>query len=143
VFTRKIIVPVNPAAIPMHLRPFVSPSVRRVYLDSSSPDGASSSTSTDVSDELVRLRAENQTLRNHCVLWRRRAEVHGAATLGLLDFARMVRDQAVSLAQERDALKDQCRSLKRRLDETLDQPYVPSPSLSKQKPNPVYSSSHF
>ncbi|KAH6915748.1 hypothetical protein BKA70DRAFT_469402 [Coprinopsis sp. MPI-PUGE-AT-0042] len=121
------IVPVNSSAIPPHLRPFLSAGIRRVYLDgdasvteSNGTEHPSSPTSAshESSDELDRLRAENQTLRSHCVLWRRRAELHGAATLGLLDFARMVRDQATTLARERDELKRQYGSLKRKLEES-------------------------
>lgn len=121
------IVPVSSSAIPPQLRPFVSAGIRRVYLDGDAPvasdgnsDPSSPSTSHESSDELARLRAENQTLRSHCVLWRRRAELHGAATLGLLDFARMVRDQATTLARERDELKRQYGSLKRKLEENAD-----------------------
>ncbi|TFK21774.1 hypothetical protein FA15DRAFT_672237 [Coprinopsis marcescibilis] len=139
------IAPINAAAIPAHLRPFVTSSIRRVYLDAPIKEEAPSSSSTAPTDELARLRAENQTLRNHCLLWRRRAELHGAATLGLLDFSRMVRDQAVTLAQERDELKKECRSLKRKLDESVEQtpttsqlPYFkisPAPSACPQLRN--------
>lgn len=119
--------PVNSSAIPPHLRPFLSASIRRVYLDGEAPvtesDGTDhpsppASSSHESTEELDRLRAENQTLRSHCVLWKRRAELHGAATLGLLDFARMVRDQATTLARERDELKRQYGSLKRKLEES-------------------------
>lgn len=123
------IVPVSSSAIPPQLRPFVSAGIRRVYLDGDAPvasdgntDPSSPSTSHESSDEIARLRAENQTLRSHCVLWRRRAELHGAATLGLLDFARMVRDQATTLARERDELKRQYGSLKRKLEENVGSP---------------------
>jgi hypothetical protein len=109
--------PLNPLVVPPHLRPFITPTVRRVYIDSPEDEGKSSSLPPSVSEELAKLHAENQTLRSHCVLWRRRAELHGAATLGLLDFARMVRDQAVTLARERDELRRQCQSLKRKLDD--------------------------
>lgn len=130
------IVPVSSSAIPPQLRPFVSASIRRVYLDGDAPvapdgsaDPSSPSTSHESSDEIARLRAENQTLRSHCVLWRRRAELHGAATLGLLDFARMVRDQATTLARERDELKRQYGSLKRKLEENS--------SSSSQQASPI------
>ncbi|EAU90373.2 hypothetical protein CC1G_00757 [Coprinopsis cinerea okayama7 len=140
------IAPINPASIPMHLRPFVTPCIRRVYLDtpsseagpSTSPSSSSSSTS-DSSGELARLRAENQTLRTHCVLWRRRAELHGAATLGLLDFARMVRDQAVSLAQERDNLRKECTSLKRKLDKSVDHSPPPQSGPSESPSIPPFT----
>jgi hypothetical protein len=76
-----------------------------------------SNTSSTSEDELARLRAENSNLRTQCMMWRRRAELHGAATLGLLDFARILRDKASSLSRERDELETRCYALKRQLDE--------------------------
>jgi hypothetical protein len=81
-----------------------------------------SNTSSTSEDELARLRAENSNLRTQCMMWRRRAELHGAATLGLLDFARILRDKASSLSRERDELETRCYALKRQLDE---EDYVP------------------
>ncbi|KAF6753516.1 hypothetical protein DFP72DRAFT_408168 [Ephemerocybe angulata] len=114
------IVPLNPLVIPPHLRPFITPAIRRVYVDS--PDSTTGEPPSpiipeNVAQELAKLRTDNQTLQAHCGLWRRRAELHGAATLGLLDFARMVRNQAVSLARERDEFQRQCHHLKRKLDD--------------------------
>ena len=76
-----------------------------------------SNTSPPSEDELARLRAENRNLRTQCVMWRRRAERHGAAILDLLDFARILRDKASSLSRERDELETRCYALKRQLDE--------------------------
>lgn len=113
------IVPLNPLVVPPHLRPFVTPTIRRVYIDSPETSGEPSSSSIPpkVAEDLAKLRTENATLRSHCLSWRRRAELHGAATLGLLDFARMVRDQAANIARERDEMKRECQSLKRKLDD--------------------------
>lgn len=72
---------------------------------------------TSSASELARLRAENFSLRNNCALWRKRAEMHGAANLGLLNFARVVRDQASHLARERDELQTRCHSLKRKVED--------------------------
>lgn len=135
------ITPLNPLVVPPHLRPFITPTVRRVYIDSPEDEGEPSSLPPSVSEELAKLHAENQTLRSHCVLWRRRAELHGAATLGLLDFARMVRDQAVTLARERDELKRQCQSLKRKLDDQ-DLPSEP-PICTLPRPESSIPSSSF
>ncbi|KIM39682.1 hypothetical protein M413DRAFT_447140 [Hebeloma cylindrosporum] len=134
------IAPINLNVVPANLRPFITPSIRRVYIDPSTsqgngndtPDvneqqrpavaaGSSSRTaimtsSSSASSELARLRAENIALRNNCALWRKRAEMHGAANLGLLNFARVVRDQASHLARERDELQTRCHSLKRKVE---------------------------
>jgi len=79
--------------------------------------GSSSSVAMSSASELARLRAENIALRNNCALWRKRAEMHGAANLGLLNFARVVRDQASHLARERDQLQTRCHSLKRKMED--------------------------
>ena len=67
--------------------------------------------------ELSRLRAENIALRNNCAMWRKRAEAHGAANLNLLNFVRAIRDQAATLARERQQLEQHCRVLKRKLED--------------------------
>jgi hypothetical protein len=126
------IAPINLNVVPANLRPFLTPSIRRVYIDPPSTSqendtadvneqpatvGPSPVAMTSPTSELARLRAENITLRNHCALWRKRAEMHGAANLGLLNFARVVRDQASHLARERDELQTRCHSLKRKVDD--------------------------
>ncbi|CAA7265195.1 unnamed protein product [Cyclocybe aegerita] len=133
------IAPLNISVVPSHLRPFVNPSIRRVYVDlpdaestadavdadtdgkappaASGSPGPSTSGPSSSSSEAARLRAENHTLRNNCAMWRRRAEMHGTANLGLLNFARVIRDQAAQLARERDVLQKRFESLKRRLDD--------------------------
>jgi len=118
--------------VPPNLRAFITPSIRRVYLDTpdrpaATPEkdagretGAAPSTSVASSSqasEISRLQAENVALRTSCAMWRRRAELHGSANLGLLNFAKMVRDQASNLAREREELQNCCLLLKRRLDE--------------------------
>ena len=114
-----LIAPISPALIPQQLRLHINPSIRRVFINSAKGDSSSSmsNTSSTSEDELARLRAENRNLRTQCVMWRRRAELHGAATLGLLDFARILRDKASSLSRERDELETRCYALKRQLDE--------------------------
>ena len=113
------IAPISPALIPQQLRLHINPSIRRVFIDSAKGESSSSMSNTcsNSENELARLRAENRNLRTQCAMWRRRAELHGAATLGLLDFARILRDKASSLSRERDELETRCYALKRQLDE--------------------------
>lgn len=122
---RKRVAPINFNVVPPNLRPFVTPNIRKVYLDT--PDTADEGSSKDAThstasglaaeSELQRLRAENEALRSNCGMWRKRAEMHGTANLGLINFAKMVRDQATILARERDELQTQCRSLKRKIED--------------------------
>ncbi|EDR01901.1 uncharacterized protein LACBIDRAFT_332902 [Laccaria bicolor S238N-H82] len=123
------VAPISPALIPQQLRLHINPSSRRVFIDSAKSDSSSSmsDTSPTSEDELARLRAENRNLRTQCAMWRRRAELHGAAILGLLDFARVLRDKASSLSRERDELETRCYTLKRQLDE---EDYVPEGATS-------------
>ncbi|KDR80844.1 hypothetical protein GALMADRAFT_241321 [Galerina marginata CBS 339.88] len=118
------VAPVKLSIIPPNLRPFVTPSVRKLFLDKATPgedadveNQPETSSSLAESSELSRLRAENLALRNNCALWRRRAEMHGNANLGLLNFARAVRDQASALARERDGLQKHCHALKRKIED--------------------------
>lgn len=116
-----MIAPINFNVVPPNLRQFITPSVRRLYIDETS-----SQEENDVNDrletpspssELSRLRAENIALRNDSAMWRKRAEVHGAANLNLLNFVRTIRDQATVLARERQQLEQHCRVLKRKIED--------------------------
>lgn len=126
--------PINVNVIPANLRPFVTPSIRRLYLNAqtaeeesaqdkdgkdatSTESPAGSSMSAETAAELARLREENHTLRTHCSTWRRRAEMHGSANLNLINFAKVLRDQAAGIARERDELQRQCQSLKRKMED--------------------------
>jgi hypothetical protein len=129
--------------VPIPLRPFVPPSVRPLHMDVMRSDSKTEPTrmsnsswafetsavrsssvsypapgpSDDkVSSEMARLRAENNALRNHCFMWRKRAEVHGEANLNLLKFARAIRDQASQIARDRNELENRCLMLKQQLD---------------------------
>ena len=64
--------------------------------------------------ECDRLRAENASLRSCCEVWRRRAAVHAAASLGLVGLARMARDHAVKLRGENLEMQQKLTSLKRK-----------------------------
>ncbi len=139
--------------VPPNLRPFVTPNVRRLFIDTIPSEGTAeieASTASDVllsrpcpsrplrdsgplssqglldsspapssnnkASEIVRLRAENLALRNHCEMWRKRAEMHGEANLQLLKFARAMRDQASQIARDRNELEKRCFLLKKTLD---------------------------
>ncbi|XP_006461771.1 hypothetical protein AGABI2DRAFT_71771 [Agaricus bisporus var. bisporus H97] len=105
----------NLSTVPPHLRPYIIPSIRRVYLDLPSKpeqtDASTSHSSDALSTEIARLRAENDALRHNCCMWRKRAEVHSAATLGLLEMSKTAKDQIFQLAQERDQIRNEHRKL--------------------------------
>jgi putative heme degradation protein len=90
--------------------------VRRLYLSEPSQSPRRVSSTTEVAVENGRLNAENAALRINCEMWRKRAEAHGAATLGLLRAARVAKEQAFRMVQERDELQRQCDLLKRQLE---------------------------
>ncbi|KIY70542.1 hypothetical protein CYLTODRAFT_347506 [Cylindrobasidium torrendii FP15055 ss-10] len=107
------------SVVPDHLRPHVLPHIRRLFLD----ERTSPSTSSDMPSEpqtqfaeCSRLSAENKTLRFNCDMWRKRAECHAAATLGLLNLARVARDEALQMKKERDELQAQFQVMKRKRD---------------------------
>ncbi|KAF8902419.1 hypothetical protein CPB84DRAFT_1776039 [Gymnopilus junonius] len=115
------VAPINLNVVPPNLRQFITPSIRRLYLDDIPPQEANDAKhlpeSLSSSSELSRLRAENIALRNNCAMWRKRAEVHGAANLNLLNFVRAIRDQATTLSRERQQLEQHCRVLKRKIED--------------------------
>ncbi|KAG6841236.1 hypothetical protein C0991_000520 [Blastosporella zonata] len=109
---------VDASTVPSQLRPHLLPSLRRVHLDAliEKPEiPRTVSGSTEIALENSRLHAENEALKNACGLWRRRAEVHGTATLGLLGFARTARDQALRMRYERDEVYKHYNLLRERL----------------------------
>ena len=101
--------------VPPNLRAFVTPSIRRLYIEDKEEgnDTPIASSSSDIS----RLQAENHALRNQCVMWQRRAEIQGSANLNLVKVANTIRDQASHLARERDELQRHCSWLKSKLDD--------------------------
>ncbi|PPQ68062.1 hypothetical protein CVT26_007346 [Gymnopilus dilepis] len=118
------VAPINLNVVPPNLRQFITPSVRRLYIDETPVEEASETNGANgrpeppsPTSELSRLRAENIALRNNCAMWRKRAEAHGAANLNLLNFVRAIRDQAATLARERQQLEQHCRVLKRKLED--------------------------
>lgn len=114
--SKEAIVNIDPTLIPSHLRTHIIPSIRRLYLDEPNPNIDSSMDTPKAVSECARISAENTALRHNCGLWRRRAEVHAAATLGLLNVARIARDSAVQMKQEKDELERRYNVLKRKID---------------------------
>ncbi|KAN0130889.1 hypothetical protein V8E53_011267 [Lactarius tabidus] len=114
----------NPLLIPPHLRPYIIPPFRRLYLNAPAPspsDPSSSSSSSTTADETERITArlhmENAILRQSCHAWRARANAHVAAHVGLTTLARLAQDQARTLRDERDELARKYDALKRKLSE--------------------------
>ncbi|KAG6816048.1 hypothetical protein H0H87_008964 [Tephrocybe sp. NHM501043] len=92
--------------------------MRKVHLESPVDKSAAPRTvsgSTEMVIENSRLHAENEALKNAVGMWRRRAELHGAATLGLLGFSRTARDQALRMRFERDEVYKHYNILRERL----------------------------
>jgi hypothetical protein len=106
---------VDPSLCPPQIRPHVTPPIRKLYLEVSSPK---SSESTHLGlEEFSRLRAENATLKSQCVSWRQRAEAHSAAILGFVGLARMARNHAAQMENERNDLRERCDALKRKFED--------------------------
>lgn len=103
---------VDPQLVPLHLRPHLTPAIRKLSLDFtvSSPDPSC----VTPASECDRLRAENVSLRACCEVWRKRAAVHAAASLGLVGLARLARDHAMKMRQENCELQQKYTSLKRK-----------------------------
>jgi len=108
------IAPVNMKMVPPNLRAFVTPSIRRLYIEEE--EGNDMPIASSLS-EISRLQAENHALRNRCVMWQKRAEFQGSANLNLIKLANAIRDQASHLARERDELQRHCSWLKSKVDD--------------------------
>ena len=106
--------------MPHHLQPHVSPAVRKLHLEYSAPSPPSTPSKTGDSStaECERLRAEIASLKACSVVWRKRAAVHAAATLGVIGLARMARDTAVKMKSERDDLEAKYLALQKKFEES-------------------------
>ena len=111
-----IIAPLDMSTVPLHLRPHITPSIRKVYLDlppkdtNSGPKTSPLNTATldsskALSLEVARLRAEVEALKCNCSMWRRRAEAHSSTTIGLLKLCRAAKDQFTRTCRERDTIQ--------------------------------------
>lgn len=67
--------------------------------------------------EYEKLLAENASLKTCSFVWRKRAAVHAAATLGLVGLARMARDYALRMKKERDDLEAKYNELQKLYEE--------------------------
>jgi hypothetical protein len=129
----------NPLLIPPHLRPYIIPPFRRLYLNAPAPSptdpsssSSSSSTSADETERITaRLHMENAILRQSCHAWRARANAHVAAHVGLTTLARLAQDQARTLRDERDELAQKYDALKRKLSE-VDRGLKSGPELEEE-----------
>jgi hypothetical protein len=116
----------NPLFVPQHLRAYIQPPFRRLYLDDFAPstmltDPASSSTAVEETDKIsARLHMENAVLRQCCHAWRARANAHIAAHTGLSAFVRLARNQTRKLKGERDELARKYDALKRKFSDVDD-----------------------
>lgn len=108
--------PVNLRMVPPNLRAFVTPSIRRLYIEEKEEGNDTPIASSSSESDISRLQSENHELRNRCVMWQRRAEIQGSANLSLVKLANTIREQASHLARERDELQRHCSWLKRKLD---------------------------
>jgi hypothetical protein len=52
----------------------------------------------------------------NCAVWKKRAEIHAAATIGLMQLAQAAKHCNQQLKNERDELERQCKVLKRKLE---------------------------
>ncbi|KIK56352.1 hypothetical protein GYMLUDRAFT_47123 [Collybiopsis luxurians FD-317 M1] len=153
---------VDSELLPTSVRAHLFPSIRKLYLEEPNSDTKSPSSSSlsapssslprlsqsEVVSECGRLSAENQTLRMNCAVWQKRAEIHAAATLGLMNLARMAKAYSTQLKLEKEDLQRQCNLLKRKLEveESFASfaPVVPSSKIAKSAPDalPHPSSRH-
>ncbi|KAI0732151.1 hypothetical protein C8Q72DRAFT_882588 [Fomitopsis betulina] len=111
---------VDPNLVPHHLQPHVSPAVRRLHLEYSTSSTLTTPSKTGDSSaaECERLRAEVASLKACSVVWRKRAAVHAAATLGVIGLARMARDAAVKIKAERDDMEAKYLALQKKFEES-------------------------
>ncbi|KAJ6510697.1 hypothetical protein C8R45DRAFT_814572 [Mycena sanguinolenta] len=112
---------VDPAFVPPYLRPHIRSPIRRVCLDDpqASTSASTSTSAMPTPPALARAEAELNALRTECSTWRRRAETHAAANHTLLSFTRAAKDYALRLRAERDAERNKCVLLKRKLAELM------------------------
>ncbi|KDQ61477.1 hypothetical protein JAAARDRAFT_511597 [Jaapia argillacea MUCL 33604] len=115
--------------VPVHLRPYISSPIRKIFLD------PASETCTPAQAESASVRAENLALRAHCEAWRRRAEVHSAANLGLVNLARLARDHALQMKAERDALEETLTAMKRKYEGVVVGNKISPPVSSDLRPS--------
>ncbi|EIN03855.1 hypothetical protein PUNSTDRAFT_77334 [Punctularia strigosozonata HHB-11173 SS5] len=119
---------VDPSIVPEELRAHILPAVRKVYLDLSpnpheqasakkSPSlGGTEKHSDQQVPESLPPHLKEARLRLMCDAWRGRAQMHAAATLGLVGLARLARDHALKMQAERNQLQKRYLELKRQCE---------------------------
>ncbi|KAI0339560.1 hypothetical protein BDW22DRAFT_1335987 [Trametopsis cervina] len=100
---------IDSALVPMNLRPHLTPAIRKLCLDFTT----AATPGTSPASECDRLRSENASLRVCCEVWRKRAAVHAAASLGLVGLARLTRDEVLKCKAEKMELETKYNALKR------------------------------
>ncbi|KAI0831879.1 hypothetical protein BC628DRAFT_1311101 [Trametes gibbosa] len=106
----------DPNLVPHHLKHHVTPSVRKLHLEYSTPIPAKMPVTTA---ECGRLLAENASLRTCSLVWRKRAAVHATATMAFVGLARLARDYGMKMKKERDEFEQKYNELKKLYDERL------------------------
>jgi len=101
--------------IPPHLRPYVLPPFRRIYLSTPAPSFTLPDSERETS--IARLHMENAALRQSCYAWHARAHAHMAAHFQLTALVRVARDQAQKLKDDRNEIARKYDSLKRKLSD--------------------------
>ncbi|KAK7036153.1 RING-type domain-containing protein [Favolaschia claudopus] len=147
------VVAIDPALVPAYLRPHLQPPIRPLFLNgspnitepesqsqfsqtttastSSPPPPTPSPHASPSTSEAGRTAAATEALRLACTTWRRRAEVHAAANAGLLGFARQAKASALRMRTERDAARNECLLLKRKLADLMEhRPMLSNPDWS-------------
>lgn len=94
----------DPSQVPNHLRPFIQPAIRNVYIEST-PGASTSSphlgTPSDTAEAEV---------------WRRRAQAQQTTMANLAKYAQVSREQAARAEAQRSALERECTTLKKQLN---------------------------
>ncbi|CCM02674.1 uncharacterized protein FIBRA_04779 [Fibroporia radiculosa] len=126
---------VDPNLVPHHLQSHVTPAIRKLRLDYSIP---SASTTPPTSTELDQLRAEIASLRECCMVWRKRAALHATATMSLVGLARMTRDGAVKMKAQKDELETKYVALKRSFEESQTLATFPPQPERQRESRPAF-----
>jgi len=101
--------------IPPHIRPYVLPPFRRIYLNTPTPSLAFANTergsnlTAEVEEAVARVHTENAIVRQSCDALHSRANMHMTAHIRLSSLLLLARDQARKL-------KDECNDLARKYD---------------------------
>lgn len=113
----------DPLLVPPHLRPYVLPTFRRIYLNTPAPSlplpytDSGSKLTAEAEKAVARLHMENAVLRQSCHVWRARAQAHMTAHFQFNVLVRMARDQARMLKDDRNEMARKYDTLKRKFSD--------------------------